>query len=110
MRADYCQTNHTKAWNAFFKGFLCTRGLHILSINNNQIGKEMASLRTSMLHLENLKHLDIGNCGCQDSDILREMFETLLSNHEAEFVNIGGNQIDGMYAELLKDAPIILVT
>ena len=67
----------------------------------------MASLRTSMLHLESLKHLDIGNCGCQDSDVLRKMFDTLLSNHEVDFVNFCGNQIDGMYAELLKDAPNI---
>ena len=105
LRADSCQTASTDSWEPLLQGLQQTDKLQILSVENNLIGEKMKILMISMFSLDHLKHLNIGNCGCEQPVILSNILSKLVSNDEVEFVNFGGNTLDITCVQQVEAAP-----
>ena len=105
LRADSCQTASTDSWEPLLQGLQQTDKLQILSVENNLIGEKMKILMVSMFSLDQLKHLNIGNCGCEQPVILSNILSKLVSNDEVEFVNFGGNTLDITCVQQVEAAP-----
>ena len=105
LRADSCQTASTDSWEPLLQGLQQTDKLQILFVENNLIGEKMKILMVSMFSLDQLKHLNIGNCGCEQPVILSNILSKLVSNDEVEFVNFGGNTLDITCVQQVEAAP-----